>query len=121
MSALARPRLAGAIGAALLLPALLFIVANVLKHELGFPVLYDSLDGLIARLDSPVILLGGLFGALGLNALALAGVAWRQEGDAWSATITLRPRAFNLAVAGAALTLLGTIFLYVLAENCGPR
>jgi hypothetical protein len=56
-----------------------FVVALLLKYELGIGLLFDPLEALLSRpgrwhvfnLVSPVVFLGGLILALGLNAQAI--------------------------------------------------
>ena len=56
-----------------------FVVASLLKYELGIGLLFDPLEALLSRpgiwhvfnLVSPVVFLGGLILALGLNAQAI--------------------------------------------------
>jgi hypothetical protein len=53
-------------GLALVLPSYLFVSANLL-NEARVPFLYDSLEGVMQMMGSPVVILGGLLGALALN------------------------------------------------------
>jgi hypothetical protein len=106
----------------LLLPSVLFVVANVLKYELGLPALAGALGplaeprGLAEVVVSVVVLLGPVVAAI----VALAPIVrlrWGRSSDVLEATLSLRYRRGNLVVAGIAFAVLAALGGYLLAEN----
>ncbi len=110
-------------GAALAAPAAFFILANLL-NDAGVGFLYAALDGLAARFGgpafnvlSPVVFLGGLGAALALNALAIAEPGVRRDGRRLVFTLSVEPRASNVAVLFVAGLALAALLLYGFVEN----
>jgi transcriptional regulator with XRE-family HTH domain len=110
------PRIAALFGALLALPAIVFVVVNLLKYGLGVDGPYDALasagekaDGTVF-FDTPWLLLGGPVIALLLNLFTLVRPRIRRDGPgAALVAIDLRFNLASLAVillAGAALALL---------------
>ena len=108
--------------AVLVLPAAMFAGANTLKYGLGVDGPYDWLGPLTdpprstTDLVTAIVLIGP---AIGL-AIALWPVVRMRFGHAEhevSATLTVRLRWANLAVAAVALGVLAILFGHILAEN----
>jgi transcriptional regulator with XRE-family HTH domain len=110
------PRAAALVGALLALPAIVFVMVNLLKYGLGIDGPYDALatagqkaDGTLF-FDTPWLLLGGPLLAILLNLFTLVRPRFRRDGP--SAALVAIDLRFNLAslavilLAGAALTLL---------------
>jgi len=116
-----RSDMSAALGGLLILPALLFMTASVLKYELGVPFLYDGVEPLLGRLDSPVVLLGGLLSAAVINILAVVRLDCRREAERLVGTIAIETRGFNLIVLGISALLLGGLLGYLFLENFAPR
>ncbi len=74
-------------------------------------------------LDSPILILGGLATALAINAFSVASVNAHLENSNFIGSVTIRWKdaLMNLAVIVLALSLLGTIMLYLFLENFQPR
>jgi hypothetical protein len=113
-------------GLALLAAPLFFVVASLLKYELGIGYLFDPLDSAlmsdseslsIFNLVSPVVFLGGLGLALVLNAYAVLRSNVGREDGAIVGTVRLEARFLNIAVAGLSLLLLVTLLGYFFVEN----
>jgi len=106
------------VGAVLALPTFLFVSANLL-NEVGAPFLYNALDGMIKVIDSPIVILGGLFGAVALNLWPILRVSVRREPEAVVGTVRLRPQALNLAVLATSAVHLAVIMVYLVGETMG--
>lgn len=111
------PRTLALVGAVLLLPALLFVSASVLKFQLGAPFLYDTFEGVIRTIDSPVVIVGGLVAAALLNLWPTLRLSLKREPEAVVGTVTVRPYWSNLAVVGTSVLFLGIILAYLVVEN----
>jgi hypothetical protein len=99
-----------AIGLVLLLPATALIISSVV----GFNVP----SGLI----HPVLVMGGLTVALGVNLAAVLKVNAEREGSRFaSLTIRIGAKPLNLAVVGICALLLFTLLGYAFVENFRPR
>jgi hypothetical protein len=118
-------RLAG-IGFAALSAPLFFVVASLLKYWLGIGLLFDPLDKAlmsdperlhIFNLVSPVVFLGGLVLALGLNMYAVLRFNVSRENGTIVSTVRVEAKFWNMAVALLSLTLLGMLVGYFFLEN----
>jgi hypothetical protein len=99
-----------AIGLFLLLPASVLIISSVM----GFNV--------PSALINPVLVMGGLTVALGLNLTAVLKVnAERERGHLAALTIRIGAKPLNLAVVGIGALLLLTLLGYAFVENFRPR
>ena len=111
-------------GLVLLAPATFFLLANIL-NELGVGFLYAPLDALtsephrqqIFNLVSPILFLGGLAGALLLNALAIAEMDLRWDRTRLVSTLTVEPRIANVVLIVAVSLILATLLAYGFVEN----
>jgi hypothetical protein len=112
-----------ALGLLLVTPGLLFVAANVLKFGLGFPGLYDALGPAVApgsttpELLQAAVVVGGALAALFLSIFHVARFGLRRHDGELTGSVTLRLRWPSLLVAGLSLALLGSIGLYLIAEN----
>jgi len=99
------------LGFALLLPALVLVSTGLLHLERP--------DALV----HPMLVMGGLLLALGLNALPVFRIRFDHEEGALIGTVSLRLRgtALNLTALGLSCLLLATITAYLLVENFQPR
>jgi hypothetical protein len=108
-----------AASAALLVYPLYFVLANLLKYNLGMPLLYDPMDAAGLTMPSPVLLLGSLLLAGVLNLAPLLRLEWAREGDEVALTARIRAHWMHLILAGlSGLTLL-IILAYTFVENFG--
>ena len=100
-----------AIGALLIVPALLLCLSGFLKFQVPSSLIHPSL------------VIGGLVGALVINLLPIARAHTHlEEGNLVGAlSIKLRGSLINLCVISLSLALLGVIALYVFVENFQPR
>ncbi len=103
-----------AVGLALLFTPGLFITASILKYQLGVGFLYDALASVFSSRAfdraSPVLLLGGLVLALGLNVYAVADLSYADQGGS-------KRRVANFVVIAASALLLTVLVGYLFLEN----
>jgi hypothetical protein len=111
------------LAAVLLLPALVFVPANVLKFELNISFPYDTLEpilhpsiGLLRVLRDVLVVLGPV-AALALSAASIMRGSLKRTGDSVQATVALRIAPVPMAIAAVSLVLLGSIAAYLVAEN----
>ena len=102
------------IGVFLIIPALILCAAGVAQSLLGLNGFSNAID-FDSLVFNPAVLMGGLFLAFALNLLTVARLKF-QNGRL-TGTITLRGKLLNLGLLTFISLLLGTIFLYLLAEN----
>ena len=113
------------VGLILVSAPLFFVTASLLKYEVGIGFLFDPLDAFLSdpqrlrvfNLVSPVMFLGGLVLALGLNAYAVLRLNVGREDGAIVGTVRLEVRFWNIAVVAVSLLLLLTLVGYFFAEN----
>jgi hypothetical protein len=113
-------------GFVLLSAPLYFVVASLLKYELGIGLLFDPLDALLLsepgrryafNLVSPVVFLGGLILALVINTYAVLRLNVGREDGEIVGVVKLEVRIWNIAVAVVSFLLLATLLGYFFAEN----
>lgn len=97
------------VGAVGLVPALLLVGGGV--SGLGSPPVVDT----------PILVMGGLFVAIVVG--LVTGTRWeiRREPDAIGFSCMVRNRVASLAVLVLAVGLLGAITIYLFLENFQPR
>jgi hypothetical protein len=114
------------VGFVLLLAPAYFVVASALKYGLGVGLAFSPLEALVSdprglavfNAVSPFVFLGGLVGALALNAYSALRLSVRREAGALVIdAVRLRSGLWNLAVIGASLLLLATLAGYLFLEN----
>ncbi len=110
------------LGGLLVLPSALFVAANVLKHELGIPALADRLGwfaepGDIGAAGVTAVVLFGPVLALIVVLVPIVRLRMTRSKDALEATVALRVRPANLAVAGVSLAVLALLGAYLVSEN----
>ena len=114
------------VGFAFLLAPLIFVVASLLKYELGMGFLFDPLERAfmsdpeslrVFNLVSPVVFLGGLGLALVLNMYAVLRLSVSREDGSIVSTVRLEAKFWNIAVAVVSLLLLATLVGYLFVEN----
>jgi len=118
------PARAAFVGLVLAAPAVLFLAANIL-NELGTDILYAPVEALLSgagrrqifNVLSPILFLGGPAVALALNILVIARLDLRWDQGRLVSTLTIEPRAVNLAVLATGALALGTLAVYVAVEN----
>lgn len=100
-----------AVGLVLMLPAVILVSSGLF----GF----DAPGALI----HPVVVIGGLFGALLLNAAAALRFRTEHEvgGTTFAITILKEGKGINWGAVAMALLLLTAIFGYLFVENFRPR
>ena len=112
------------IGIILMLPAILLAFGGVMQSLFGIYAINNALspilfDGPLRFLIHPIIVMGGVIIALGINLRSVIHVKLQRQDGALVSTITLQTQLWNLALIGLCLALGGIIFLYALAENFG--
>ena len=102
-----------ALGLLLTMPALYFVIANLLKYQL------NVLPGMRVLPIHPALLLGGLVLAGLLNLWPLVRIVTKRMDDLLTIIISLRVRLWNLVILGLAVVTLSTLLIYVAVENFG--
>ncbi len=102
------------LGAALLLPSTLLVVAGLAQGLLGVSALNDVMEP-VNFIFGPIPIAGGLLGALILNVPAFATV--RFEDGSLIARLDLRNRLANVTISVAAFGLGAAIAAYAVNEN----
>lgn len=105
-----KPNVAAAVGLFLLVVPGYFIGASVLRQDA---------PGLLL-LGNPIVLLGALLIAFGLNCLSVLSITLRRDTPP-VVTVSLSLRLWNWAVIGTALILLGALLGYEFVENFQVR
>lgn len=101
-----------------LAPAAILVTAGLAQSLLGLHQLNDALDGLHAGvLFHPVILLGGLVLAIGLNLFPVLRFSVNKEQQMLTIGILLKQRLLNLLISGGGMMLLLIILSYSVGEN----
>jgi len=118
-----RTRWSVAVAALLVLPALLFVGANLLKHELGVDAVSDVLGsfaeprgGALDAIVTVLVLLGPVV-ALVIALAPIMRFRLARSNAIVEATVSLRLRWMHIGVALAALAVLVVLGGYLVAEN----
>ena len=111
-----RPAIIGLVGT---IPSLIIVSGGFWQLTFGVPNIWESLLHLTPQslIIHPVLVLGGLLLAIGLNAVPLFRVQFQPEQNALSTTVTLHWKLSNLAVLTLSLFLLCAILGYAFVEN----
>jgi transcriptional regulator with XRE-family HTH domain len=117
------------IGIIIMLPAVYFLVANVLNYNFGISFMHDSLNILYSNESvfrifnsiSPFIFLGGLLTAFTINLLTLLSLNINYSRGKLKSSIALTLKPANLIVVVAALLAFSTMFGYAVIENLLPH
>jgi uncharacterized membrane protein YwaF len=104
----------------------LFLFGVILKYGFGVGShLFSALEEKMADIDRsffrfvpPLLLVGGPLIALALNLLAI--LHFRVEPSRRELQVTVKLKIINLLIIGICLFILGTIFMYLVAENGAP-
>lgn len=111
------------IGAVLSFPAALIVVTGVAQGLFGFPQLNNALDtafekaAILKTIIHPVVVMGGLVIALGLNILPVFKITFVPEDGTLIGVVRTRDRILNLLAIAVAGFLLVTLFAYSITEN----
>lgn len=107
------------VGSCATIPALIIVTGGIQQMILGEPNIWESLLHLNAQSLAihPLVVLGGLGLAIGLNAIPLFRFQFQPSTDALSATATVKWRLPNLAVFGMSVFLLCALLFYAFGEN----
>jgi hypothetical protein len=104
--------------AALVLGGLLFSFSGSVEVVRALEATLFDVEGAFYRVVlHPVVVLGGLVVALGLNLIPLLGVEVDRAAGVARATVALRLRRTHLAIAAAGLALLALLLAYTFTEN----
>ena len=120
-----KSRTAFIVGLMMILPAIYFISASILKYSFGISFLFAPLEIFfsssemlkIFNLTSPVIFLFGLLGALLTNLLTMFSVKLWKEKSTIQSEISFSPRALNLWMSVISFSALMIMFAYTIGEN----
>ena len=111
-------------GALLMVPGALFLAANLL-NDAGVGLLYAPIEAVMStpttrwvfNLVSPLLFLGGPALALILNLLAIGTLDLSWSGRQVAGSVTIAPRAANLAMAAGGTIVFAAFLAYALVEN----
>lgn len=116
-----RHRLAASI--ALVTPAIVFVVANVLRYELGLPAIHQALAPVIdpaaawaQRVIDGIVFLGPVV-AFGLAAFSVLRLRVERRAHTFVGTVEVHWHPALLAVAVVSAVVFGVLGAYVVAEN----
>jgi len=120
-----KSRTAFVVGIAMLLPALYFITASILKYSFAVSFLFDPLEIFYTspemlkffNLISPAVFLLGITGAFLVNLLSMFSIKLWKEKDGIRSEIIFNPMTSNLFVSVLSLTSLIIMLSYAVAEN----
>ena len=98
----------------LLAPAILLVTSGLFYSVFGIPQLMDALDFELI-VFRPVVLMGGLLLAAGINLISLVRVG--LEGGSLVGIVRVRGHLIQLGLLALVGMLSSIIFVYLLAEN----
>lgn len=112
-------------GIIIMLPAVYFLVANVLKYNFGISFMHDSLNVVYSNESvfrifnniSPFIFLGGLLAALTVNILTMLSINIERAKGTLKSSMALTPRLANLVIVIISLLSFSFMFGYAVVEN----
>ena len=107
------------------IPALIIFIPGVLQSGLVLTQLNDTLDrlifhspiGVVRLLIHPVVVLGGLFLALSLNAMPVVQAKFQLNKGNLVSIITIKGKLLNLGILALTLFLTAALLLYAFVEN----
>jgi hypothetical protein len=119
------PRKSFLLGIIIMLPAVYFLAANVLKYNFGISFMHDSLDFIYSNKAlfktfnsiSPFIFLGGLLVALAVNMLTMLSINIENAKGIIKSTMTLTPKLANFAIVIISLLAFSLMLGYAIVEN----
>ena len=113
------------IGLFVMLPAVYFVSADVLKYMFGISFLAEPLDMFYLNADtlkvfnfvSPIIFLGGLALAFLLNVIVMVSINVSIKKGRIHSVFSITPKAANLIIVVSSMIFLGTLLAYAIVEN----
>ncbi len=117
------------LGIIIMLPAVYFLVANVLKYNFGISFMHDSLNILYSNESvfrifnsiSPFIFLGGLLAALAVNLLTMISINIESAKGTLRSSMALTPKLANMVIVIISLLAFTLMFGYAVVENLIPH
>ena len=113
------------IGLIVMMPAVYFVSANILKYGFGLSFLAEPLEVFyldaeilkVFNLISPIIFLGGLSLAFLLNIIVMLSINISISSGKIHSTFSITPRIANLIIVFACMLFIGTLLVYAFGEN----
>ena len=111
------------VGFVLDIPGSIIVSAGLLQVGLGLRQVSDFLDALFAKFPAlnilihPVVVIGGLVLAIGLNMIPIFQIKLQPQQDGLVTVITTQWRIFNIAILALSLFLFSALLLYAFVEN----
>jgi transcriptional regulator with XRE-family HTH domain len=113
------------IGIIIMMPAVYFVSANILKYGFGISFLAEPLDVFYLNTDilkifnfiSPIIFLGGLALAFLLNIMVLLSINVSMKSGRIHSAISITPKIANLIIVITCMLFTVTLLFYVIGEN----
>lgn len=113
------------IGIIVMMPAVYFVLANILKYVFGITFLAEPLEVFYLNTDilkvfnliSPIIFLGGLGLAFLLNIIVLLQINVSIKNGKIHSAFSITPGIANLIIVIACMLFIGTLLVYAIGEN----
>ena len=113
------------IGLIVMMPAVYFVSANILKYGFGLSFLAEPLEVFyldaeilkVFNLISPIIFLGGLSLAFLLNIMVMLSINISISSGKIHSTFSITPRIANLIIVFTCMLFIGTLLAYAIGEN----
>ena len=113
------------IGLIVMMPAVYFVSANILKYGFGFSFLAEPLEVFylnqnilkVFNFISPIIFLGGLSLAFLLNIMVLLKINVSIKNGKIHSAFSITPRTANLIIVITCMLFIGTLLVYAIGEN----
>jgi len=103
-------------GLIFIIPALILATSGILFSIFGLPQFNQAID-FDLWIFHPLVVMGGLMAAFGLNLLPVVRLNVRLEEGSLISTIKIQGKPLSLALIGLVTLLVMIIFVYLLAEN----
>ena len=105
-------------GVVLIVPALTLVASGFSQSIFGARSIIDFLPSAVSSIFfHPLIILGGLLLAVGLNLLPILRLKFGSADGTMSGTFVVKTMPANIVLVSACMVLASVIFLYLLAEN----
>jgi len=118
-----RRKLMGLGGFFLIAPSFMFCSIGILVVVFGLRQANEMLDGLISKVPvfqaviHPLVIFGGLFLALILNAPTVARAKFDRSNGDMTITLSTKGRLINIVVIVACILFTSAVLLYAIGEN----
>ena len=113
------------IGLVLVIPALYFVVSNILNYAFGIPILWRAIEPIFEKQGNEslgwsinlLIAIGPVIAFL-LNIFRVMRISFSHDDKGVDIKFHFKRLYWSWLIVAASLFTLGTMFLYLLGENC---